>query len=129
MINSLTMLTVGDIVSISSSSDRSAILTEFKSAMSSKSSSPVKVVRVFPKAFNLFPMLGSMCTSMPHIFHSTLRVHVPALLLSVSTENGEMYQDYDFQKLKTGACKTKIGCCINPFKTIFILLPDMLRNI
>lgn len=72
----------GDMPSLSSSSDRSAMLTELRSVMSSVSSSPVRDVSVLPRAFRRLPMLGSMCTSIPHIFHKTLRVHVPALLLS-----------------------------------------------
>lgn len=78
-----TECTVGDMLSTSSSSERSAMITEFRSAISSMSSSPVSVVRVFPRALSLFPMFGSICTSIPHIFHNTLRVHVPALLLSI----------------------------------------------
>lgn len=76
------MWTVGDMVSGSSSSERSAMLTEFRSAMSSTSSSPVSEVSVLPRALSLLPMLGSICTSIPHIFQSTFRVQVPALLLS-----------------------------------------------
>lgn len=76
------MWTVGDMVSGSSSSERSAMLTEFRSAMSSTSSSPVSEVSVLPRALSLLPMLGSIWTSMPHIFQSTFRVQVPALLLS-----------------------------------------------
>lgn len=87
LVDSLTACIVGDMVSTSSSSERSAMFTELRSAMSSISSSPVNVVRVLPKAFNLFPMFGSMCTSIPHIFHNTFSVQVPALLLSVLTKN------------------------------------------
>lgn len=76
------MWMLGDMVSGSSSSERSAMLTEFRSAMSSTSSSPVSEVSVLPSALSLLPMLGSMWTSIPHIFQSTLRVQVPALLLS-----------------------------------------------
>lgn len=75
-------------VSGSSSSERSAMLMEFRSAMSSTSSSPVNEVSVLPSALSLFPMLGSICTSIPHIFQSTFRVQVPALLLSVLISQG-----------------------------------------
>lgn len=82
------MWMVGDMVSVSSSSERSAMLTEFRSAMSSTSSSPVIDVSVLPSALRRLPMLGSMCTSIPHIFQSTFRVQVPALLLSVFKQPG-----------------------------------------
>ena len=80
------MCMVGDILSASSSSDKSAMLMELRSAMSSASSSPVKEVRVLPRAFSRLPILGSMWTSIPHIFQSTFSVQVPALLLSVKSQ-------------------------------------------
>lgn len=96
LVDSLTAWIVGDMVSTSSSSERSAMLTELRSAMSSISSSPVNVVRVLPKAFSLFPMFGSMWTSIPHIFHNTFSVQVPALLLSVFKEINQFKQFFLF---------------------------------
>lgn len=118
------MWMVGDMVSASSSSERSAMLMEFRSAMSSVSSSPVSDVSVLPRALRRLPILGSMCTSIPHIFQSTFSVQVPALLLSVFFKRKPAGRNSMWSADKIKAINN-----ISDSSHMLFVQPDSLRNL